>query len=493
MIKNFIRSIFLFSAPVLLASCAEEKAQPRPQPNVIMIVAGDLLPSDLGPYSGGIPTPNLDRLASIGTVFDRAYAAASQVGPARAALASGRYPQRFGYQYDTGNVRKTITARTGMPDNVLLVQERLQSYGYTTALYGSWHLGAAPDFYPMYRGYDSFWGTLGAYTAYTDTRRQDAEFAQTQKYRLPPSRSRFNTIFAGQRATTVSNMKQYLTDDMGDQIVKFLDEKMARQAENSIQTSAMNIEPPFFVWASFHAPREPLTALKADLVGLEAFGNKNRQIYAAMVRALDRNVGKVLDAVERAGRLEDTLIVFTSDRGCDSAAQTCPCGTLRAGAPTFREGGLRVPLIVSMPGRLAKNQRVKDPVISMDLTATIVEMTNPRPRVIPEFDGEDLTPLLTGSRQTLGQRTLFWEQFPLSAAVSGTNKILMDGESNRPKLYDLERDPSEQIDLASGDIYTASELETQLDVWRQSNAYPLWDGGKSIPVTICGTEEHILQ
>lgn len=493
MIKKLILSAFVVPVLLGLASCGEEKAPPPKQPNVIMIVAGDLSPTDIGPYGGSIPTPNLDRLAAMGTVFDQGYTAASQVGPARAALASGRYPQTFGYQYDTGNVRKTINARAGMPDDVILVQERLQSFGYTTALFGSWQLGAAPDFYPMYRGYDSFWGTLGAYTAYTEPRREDSVFKQTTKYRLPPSRSRFNTVFTGQRATTVNNIKEYLTDDMGDQITKFLDEKIKETKASQENPPSTNFDQPYFVWASFHAPREPLTALEADMVGLENFGTKERQIYGAMVKALDRNIGKILDRLEAAGTLEDTLIIFTADRGCDSAAKTCPCDTLRAGAPSFREGGLRVPLIVSMPNRLARGQRVSAPVISMDLTATIVEMTDPRPRVVPEFDGEDLTPLLTGSRAQLGARTLFWQQYPLSAAVSGTKKILMDGESNRPMLYDLERDPSEQTNLASGDIYTASELETQLDLWRQNNAYPLWDGGKSYPVTICGTEEYILR
>lgn len=495
-----ISRIAVLAAIGLLVSCGEEAAEPMRQPTVILITAGDIALEDLSPYGGPIAMPNLDRLAAMGTVFDRAYSASTQAGPARAALATGQYPQRFGFHYDMGTVRESLTAKSGIPDDITLLPARLQSFGYTTMLFGSWQLGAAPPFYPMFRGYDVFWGTLGANTSYTVPRRADTSFARTAKYRLPPSRSRFNTIFTGEKADTVPNTSRYLTDDMGDEVAReiaraFRADALQPQAQaatpsNTPQASARK---PFFLWAAFHAPREPLTAIKADMEGLESLGSKNRQVYGGMIKALDRNIGKILDALEAQGALEDTMIIFTADRGCDSAAQTCPCGTLRGGAPTFREGGLRVPLIISMPSTFQAGSRLADPVISMDIPATIIALSDPEQRLVPELDGVDLTRTLKDPSKSMRKRILFWDQFPFSAAIRGTTKILLDGTSSRAKLYDLAADPGELEDGAEEDFYTVSEIETKLDLWRDNNTIPAWEGYKSAPMQICGREEHGLQ
>lgn len=491
--------IAVFAAIGLLAACGEETPEPMRQPSVIIITAGDVALEDLSPYGGPISMPNLDRLAAMGTVFDRAYTASPQAGPARAALATGQYPQRFGFHYDLGPVRESLTAKTGIPDDVTLLPERMQSYGYTTMLFGSWQLGASPPFYPLFRGYDVFWGSLGANTSYTVPRRTDTSFARTPKYRLAPSRSRFNTIFTGDKADTVSNTSRYLTDDMGDEVAREITRIFRRNAPTPQAAGDSGTQPeasetkPFFLWAAFHAPREPLTALKKDMEGLEGLGSKHRQVYGGMVKALDRNIGKILDTLESQGALEDTMIIFTADRGCDSAAQTCPCGTLRGGAPTFREGGLRVPLIISMPSTFQAGSRVKDPVISMDIAATIIALSDPSQRFVPELDGVDLTRTLKDPSKPVGKRVLFWDQFPFSAAIRGDTKILLDGTSSRAKLYDLAADPGELEDGAEEDFYTVSEIETKLDLWRDNNIIPAWEGYKSASMQICGSEEHGLQ
>lgn len=490
--KSFVYRFALVAAfLVFLQACGGEDAAPFKQPSIVLITAGDIAFEDLGTYGGPIPTPNLDRLAATGTVFTNAYAAAAQPGPARAALASGRYPQRFGYQFDTGGVRKTITERSGMPDSVVLLPELLQALGYRTAMFGSWHLGAAPNFYPMFRGFDSFWGTLGASTAYTQPRKDSAVFVQTDNYRLPPSRSRFNTVFAGRQAETVNNTGLYLTDDMGDQVVAEIDDKMAPQPAD---TAAVEVNPPLFLWASFHAPREPLTALKSDIASLEDFsGSAARKAYAGMIVALDRNVGKILDALEAQGQLDQTLVIFTADRGCDAAVNTCPCKSLRGGAPSFREGGLRVPLIMSLPSQFAGGNIVSASVMAIDITPTVIALANSKPRFMTDVDGVDLRNALQGDASRLRGRTIFFEQYPLAAAIYGNNKLLLDGQSNSAKLYNLAQDPGEATDLASGDVYTVSELETKLDVWRQSNTYPLWEGYNTETMRICGADEQVLR
>lgn len=471
----------------LLASCGESDTQQQAQPHVILITAGDLSPSDLSVYGGPISTPNIDRIAQKGILFTQGYAAAAHAGPSRAALASGQYPQRFGFMFDTGPVRPTIRDATGVPDTVTLVQERLRALGYQTAMFGSWNLGARPEFYATQRGFDYFWGTLGDSTAYIAPREDGVVFTKTARYRLPPSRSRFNTVFEGAAADTVNNNKRYLTDDMGDEVSSYI-ERFVRRDDTGVSGAA-----PLFLWAAFHAPRTPLTALEQDFDDLPDLGSKERNTYGAMVRALDRNVGKILDALDAAGAADNTLIVFTADRGCDALAGTCPCDTLRGGAPSLRQGGLIVPFIVAFPGGAQAGTSADVPVMPFDITATMMDYADPQDRLLPEFDGRSLTELLEGKLGRFQQRPLFWQQTPLIAMLMNGQKLVATGDDNQPELYDLTVDPQEGNDIASANAYAISDMETRLDVWQQANTYPKWASSTYKSHTICGTKEFIIE
>ncbi|MEO0412240.1 MAG: sulfatase-like hydrolase/transferase [Pseudomonadota bacterium] len=471
----------------LLASCGETNTQQQVQPHVILITAGDLAQSDLSAYGGPIPTPNIERIVQKGVLFTQGYAAAAQAGPSRAALASGQYPQRFGFMFDTGPVRPTIRDNIGMPDTITMVQERLRALGYKTAMFGSWNLGARPEFYATKRGFDYFWGTLGDSTAYIAPREEGVVFTKTARYRLPPSRSRFNTVFSGALADTVNNNKRYLTDDMGDKVADYI-ERIANDA-----STAPSEDKPLFLWAAFHAPRAPLTALEEDFDGLPDLGSKERNTYGAMVRALDRNIGKILDALEAAGAADNALIVFTADRGCDALAGTCPCEGLRGGAPSVRQGGLIVPFIAAFPGGKQAGTSVDVPVMPFDITATIMDYADPEDRLLPEFDGRSLTELLEGKLRRFEQRPLFWQQTPLVAMLMNGQKLVANGEDNVPELFDLSVDPQEQNDIASANAYAVSDMETRLDVWQQANTYPKWLSSTYKSRTVCGTKEYIIE
>lgn len=486
-----------------LAGCTDAPLPPPPPPpHIVLITAGDIALEDISPYGGPIQTPNLERLAALGSVFERAYSAAVQPGPARAALASGRYPQRFGYHFDTQSVRRSVREQTGIPNGVQLISQRLRRYGYRTAHVGSWHLGAAPNFYPTYRGYDSFWGTLGASTAYIAPRAKKTVFAQTPRFPRPPVRLRFDRVYTGQRADVVDNDDAYLTDDMGDYIVRELEAGLAAVPpalaldDSTGQAVASEQPAPMFLWAAFHAPRQPLTALRSDMAGLPALGSQQRQVYGAMIKALDRNIGKILDALERSGALEDTLIIFTADRGCDGLAGTCPCGTLRGGSPNFHEGGLRVPLIIAMPGRFASGQRIDAAVISMDVTATMNALGDPQQRYPVKLDGIDLSPLLAdNSIETAGQlkrRRLFWQQHPFSAVLSADIKYVANAIEELPELYDLSADPGERRNIARRQKVQSADLAASLSAWQQGNMPPVWQGYSQARAPICGRQESIL-
>lgn len=476
----------------LIAACGEETQEASKQPHIVVITAGDLAVDDLGTYGGPIPTPNMDRLAARGILFTRGYAAAAHPGPSRAALASGQYPQRFGYMYETGPVRTAMRDERGMPDTVTMVQERLRSLGYETAMFGAWNLGGRPGQYATQRGFDYFWGTLGARTTYIGPRIEGTVFAKTAQFRLPPSRSRFDTVFSGARADKVNNVKEYLTDSMGEAVVEYI-ARFARVNADVPASSELEADQddtsPLFLWAAFHAPRTPLTALEEDFQGLPDLGSKQRNTYGAMVRALDRNIGRILDSLEASGMLEDTLLVFTADRGCDALAGTCPCTGLRAGAPTFREGALRVPFIVSFPGAVSAQTRVDVPVMPFDITATIMDLADPEDRLLPEFDGRSLTELLGGNLGRFKQRALYWQQNPLLAVLMNNQKMTRNGESNVAELYDLSNDPAEKNDIASINSFTVSDFETRLDTWQQANSFPLWDDIDYGAMTICGARE----
>jgi len=478
--------IWVFLCAVLLAGCSgDDGNQARQRPHVLLISAGDIALEDLSVYGGPIPTPNLQRIADLGTVFDRAYSASPQSTAARAALATGRYPGRLDGQFHISSVEQSIKNGAGVPKTVPLISERLKRIGYQTVHVGSWNLGAASAFYPTNRGYDRFWGTLGASTAYIMPRARSARFAPTDAYRRPPIRSRFDTVYTGPRADPVANTATYLTDDMGDEIVRQL-----KAALSPVEEAQEASRTPLFLWAAFHAPRQPLTARRKDTYGLRGMKSKQRQIYAAMIKALDRNIGKVLDALDSLDALQNSLIIFTADGGCDAKAGTCPCATLRAGAPSLHEGGLRVPLIMAQPARFAGKNRTDTPVISMDVTATILAVANPGEHLDPTLDGQDLSPLANGAK--LSPRRVYWQQGSSTAVVSGAMKLFDAGDGAGASLYDLKIDPSETRDIARRQTVQSADMAASLVQWQEGNVAASGEGFEPHTINICGRSETIL-
>lgn len=443
------------------------------RPNMIIILTDDLGYSDLSAFGETeIPTPHIDHLAATGIRCTSAYAAAPICVPSRMALLTGRYHQRFGIY---NNVY-------GRPHNRIWLEQRtladlLCTQGYQTAVVGKWHLSGNGgngvgewggfDYGPPHeRGFDEFVGIFGG---------MDGFRAGTSLGRLR----------GGAYERFVS--PTYVTDFFGTEACEFI-----RRSKDA----------PFFLYLAFNAPHAPLQCLEDDLAAITAENiSPDRRTYAAMVRAIDRNVGRVMQMLRDLGLDRDTLTVFLNDNGgggnnaephTRNTARNLP---YRGHKFDVWEGGVRVPFIVHWPGRLPSGKEFDGLVSSMDVFPTFAAAAGKR---LPDaVDGVDLIPFLTGERDGSPHDTLFWlqqlwerpnERRPSSghprpayamAVRSGSWKAVRQdqpfeegNESRAWELYELSRDPAELNDLATEFPQKTEQLAAAFAAWRKSMTPP---------------------
>lgn len=416
------------------------------KPNILIIIGDDLGIGDIG-FSGGkdFPTPNIDRLAREGASFTSAYLTAPVCSPSRAGYLSGRYQQRFGHEFNpaVGNVEQM-----GLPLSEKLVPARLRDAGYRTALIGKWHLGTAPEFQPIARGFDeSPLGFLGGARDYQgDTR--------------GPAR----TLLKDGKPTTA---KGYLTDQFGDEGVAFIDrQKAAKQ--------------PWFLWMAFNASHTPMDTTPETLARVPASVPAARRKIAAMTIALDDNVGKLLKALEATGQAEKTMVVFTSDNGGAPASNASNLH-LRGSKGNAFEGGIRTAMAIRWPGVTKPGSVLAAPTNTLDVSATaLAAATGSVPK---DYDGRDLAPALAGKADLDSSRPLFWRMGTNWAIRSGDWKLVGGKEGRGPNapsrtlLVNLKADPSEKTDLSAQNPEKRKELETLYKAWEKTLAKPLWKGG----------------
>ena len=444
-----------------LAVCADER------PNVVLILTDDMGYADLPAFGDSeIETPALDRLVQEGTKLTNACVSAPICVPSRMGLLTGRQQQRFGV-YDN------VYSREG---NRLWVKERtladeLKDAGYRTGLVGKWHLSGnrAPWNLPAphQRGFDEFVGIGGG---------MDDFHAGTGLLRLEGGRY------------VEFPAPEYLTDFFGKEAVAFIE----RHADE-----------PFFLFLAFNAPHAPLQALEEDERAIETDGiSPERRTYAAMVRAVDRNVGGVLDALDERGLADETLVVFLNDNGGggNNAAKhtrnTARNVPLRGHKFDLTEGGIRTPMIVRWPGEVPPGASFDGLSSSLDVVPTALAAAGLE--VDREIDGVDLLPWLKGEREGEPHARLFWQQRQWDrpnqraperpnlhqwAIREGRWKALRSdqparGEGSRAwELYDMTRDPGELQDVASEYPEVVAELAAKFKVW-QSEMHPPADAGK---------------
>ncbi len=417
-------------------------------PSIVFILADDLGYGDLGCYdSPDLSTPAIDGLAREGVRFTQFYANAPDCTPTRAALLTGRYPQRVGgleCSIGLGNVGEydeAIQLRTrndlGLPPEEIALPRLLKDAGYTTALIGKWHLGYEPRFHPRNHGFDSFFGVLGDSVDYFFHTEPDG------KYPL-------------ERNGESVDRNGYLTDILTEEAIQFL-----RQQSK---------EKPFFLFVSYTAPHAPYQApddSHEKILNQEAWNRGSRQTYIKMVERVDRGIGQILETLKKQGLDSNTFLAFSSDHGGDRFADN---SLLAHGKGTTFEGGIRVPCLLRWPGRISQGVVTNRVAITLDLTASMARIAGVKPG--RPFDGIDIVSDIERDRADL-PRTLYWRYRKgdqTRVAIRNENmKYLAEtsGETTTEYLFDLANDPEESGNLIESRDGTASNLRSILRAWER--------------------------
>jgi arylsulfatase B len=440
------------------APSSEEQKHP---PNILIIVADDLGFGDVGFNGASFPTPGIDRIAHSGMALDHFYVSAL-CSPSRAGLLTGRYPHRYGIMGDT----ITPGSDFGLDPKEETIAQVLARAGYTRRSFlGKWHLGhRSPAFHPMSFGFTSFYGHYnGAIDYFTHEREGEVDW---------------------HRDHVPSSDQGYATDLLTDEAVRI------------IRTPSPN-GAPWMMWLAYNAPHGPLQATEEDLAavgfdpskprfgagrneregnryGTAGRGNTRRQTEIAMIRAMDRGIGKVLDALEATRQIENTFIFFTSDNGGPKGGQSSN-GPLRGWKFIHHEGGVRVAAAVSWPAGLkARPHADIGPVFYVDLLPTVAHLTGAR--IDRPVDGKDLAQALLSGNRPASERALFvGEDYRVPAAEGERGPT--DPESLRGRaaaamvgkwklvgeeLYDIEADPYEKRDVAAEHPDVVDALKKQV-------------------------------
>jgi arylsulfatase A-like enzyme len=421
-------------------------------------MADDLGYADLGCQgSRDIKTPSIDRLAAQGIRCTNGYAAAPVGGPTRAALLTGRYPQRFGQEF---NPPRDPKAEYGLPLSETTLASMLQAAGYATALVGKWHLGTDPRRHPQARGFQEFFGFLDGAHYYTDPEAAAGVL-------LPDLGPWPNRIVRG---TQPVDEKDYLTDAFTREAVAFIESHQKQ---------------PFFLLLSYNAPHAPLEASDTYLdrvIGVTG-GDHRRRIYAAMIAALDAGVGAVETKLKETGILQNTLVFFLSDNGGITGYLSPASNAPLAGAKTeLLEGGVRVPFLVQWPDKLPAGTSYAPIVSVLDVVPTVLAAAAAEPPVKSgqPLDGVDLTPYLAGKRAGPPHAELFWRYGPNGAVRSGRYKLLRVGD-DPVQLYDLESDIGETRDLAAARPEIVERLRARWEQWNSQLIPPAWNHPNRAP------------
>ncbi len=449
------------------------------KPNVVLIVADDLGLPDLSTYGRGrisVPTPNLDRLAKQGVLFKRGYTTAPVCSPARAALMSGQYQQRHGFEFLTPE--GPDGGKQGLAPEQRVFAADLKSQGYLTGIVGKWHLGSTPDRLPTARGFDFFHGFLAGETAYADASTPSltslpVPYLGDRSFTRKSDWVRVMTSRAGQEGppTVVNNDNVYLTDDLTEKAVGFISE--ARDT-------------PYFLYAAHLAPHSPMQALESDVARFKHIKEPLQRVYAAMIHSLDRSVGRILDAVQRTGKADNTIIIFTADNGAATYLGVSDCDTLSGGKLSMFEGGTRVPYIVSWPARWPKGHVETRNVSHLDIAPTVLAAADATSTTA--FDGKDLTPFMQPARRKdVVHDTLFWRIGPEYAALSGDLKLISNTRPGSfPWLFDISKDPTERSLLTFSRRDAVGELVKRYKAWESSMKAPNWQPKQVVQVFQCG-------
>jgi arylsulfatase A-like enzyme len=476
------------------------------RPNVIVILADDLGYADISAYKvDRFQTPNIDRIGMEGVRFTDGYASAPVCAPSRAGLMTGREQNRFGFEYNDGPAQRDLAEGLGLAVGETTIAQLLKDAGYHTGLIGKWHLGSQKQFYPMNRGFDEFVGFLPGETSYMDPKQPGVHLSygplgddvlthqqqpNVNDVDLDPridriartfDRGPLNQIIEGPDQRVVHNEDEYLTDYFGDRAVDYI-QRNAKAGK------------PYFLYLAFNAVHSPHMVTAKYYDRFPQIQNHEERVYAAMIAALDDNVGRVLAAVAAAGQTDNTIVYFASDNGCAAYwPGLCSCTPLRGGKLSYYEGGIRVPFMVRWPGHIKAGLVYRDVVSLLDVLPTSVAAAGGKLPTDRVYDGVDLMPYLTGKKTSPPHNMLAWRELPLFSIRQGDWKLWESVNDKTGKfgeyklLFNLKDDLNETNNLADKNPQKVKELEDLSHQWSKMMTDPKWDTKRPMTYNVCGT------
>jgi len=474
------------------------------KPNIIVVLVDDLGFNQISSYGGGMSngnfkTPNIDNLAKDGVLCTNGYSSSPICSPSRASLLTGRFATRFGYEFTptTSSMMKAISLfskknevadgiyydkreeniidieQMGLPQSEKTIAEMLKPEGYHNIHIGKWHLGHSKDFLPRKHGFDESLridqGSLFLPEDDKNVINAKLEFDPIDKvlWGNLPYAVNFNE---GPRMNPDGHLTDYLTNE-------------------AVKAIEKNKNRPFFLYLAYWAVHSPLQAKKEDYEKLSFIENHEERVLASMVLTVDRGVGKIRDVLKKNNIDDNTIIIFTSDNGAPGYIGLPDLNKpYRGWKLTHFEGGVHVPFMVSYPNKIPKGTTYSGRVSSLDILSTVasvagVDMNRNDLKEI-EFDGTNVLPYLIGEKEGEPERVLFNKSGNYSFIIKEGWKLQVDLVQNKKWLYNLNEDPTEQINLIKSDLKKLNELEKILNKKLSEQVKPIWPSLLDWPIFI---------
>lgn len=439
-----MKALFSF----ILLVCLGSVVSAAEKPNIVLLFADDAGYGDFGFHnSKHFRTPNLDQLAKSGVRLSQFYVTGATCGPSRAGMLTGRYQQRFGFEeINVPGIMsphsKLLGDEMGLPTDLPTMGNHLQQLGYRTAVFGKWHMGVADRYHPLERGFDVFYGFRGGARSF---------FAYPKLDSVP------HENWMEQGFKQYQEHDGYLTNVLAEKTCDFIRHHSGQ---------------PFFAYVSFNAVHTPMQADPQDR-DLFAQLTGERRTAAQMMLSLDRACGQIIECLKDADLIDNTLIVFSNDNGGPMDRNGSSNYPLSGVKGTQLEGGIRVPGVLSWPGKIKPDSVYDAPTTTLDLLPTFIAAAGGSPAELKDLDGVDLLPYLQGAKPGRPHETLYWKMETRGAIRDGDWKLLR--YPDRPaELFDLASDPSEQKDLATTHPRKVKDLFAKLFAWEMELQRPLF-------------------
>lgn len=479
-------------------------------PNVVFILADDMGFNDItfnggGVAGGAVPTPNIDSIGREGVDFVNGYCGNATCAPSRAAIMTGRYATRFGFEFTPapvgferlvgtasepgalvkpqffqdrikdmppGSTAPTPQAvnELSVPSSEITIAELMKTRGYHTLQFGKWHLGGKKGSRPEDQGFDESLGFIAGASMYLPEHDPNVENSKQpwdpiDQFLWPnlPYAVQFN-------GSPMFKPRGYMTDYLTDEAIKSIHANRNR---------------PFFMYFAPNAIHTPLQATKADYDALPQIKDHRLRVYGAMVRNLDRNVGRLLKALKDEGIDNNTLVIFTSDNGGANYIGLPDINKpYRGWKATFFEGGVHAPYFMRWPGTIPAGTRYAYPVGHVDVYATAAAAAHadlPTDRVI---DGVNLLPYVLGQNKERPHKTLYWRSGPYKTLLDGDWKLQSSEAQGKVWLFNLAADPTEQHEMSKAEPERLKAMLAELARQDAQMVKPIWPSLLRGPISI---------